>query len=200
MVKFIKVGNKKGLEKLVFAKPGKYVVFFFNFSGEVRIEIESKGVEVYIFGVFLGRGEDKFELKTIQNHKVGGSKSDLLVKSVLFDRAKFIYQGLIRIEKGAQKTFSYQKNQNLVLNKDVFVESRPFLEILADDVFCTHGSTTGRIDNEILFYLMSRGLDKKEAEKLIIEGFVNEVFDKMKEKVGGEITEQERKKVVEKLI
>jgi len=103
----------------------------------------------------------------------------LLIKGVFLNQSKFIYQGLIKIEKTGQKSHAYQKNKNLILGEKVFVDSRPFLEILADDVFCTHGSTTGKIDEESIFYLKSRGLDQKKAEELYISGFIQEIIDKI---------------------
>ena len=112
---------------------------------------------------------------------MGNSISDLLVKGVFFDDSKFIYEGLIKIDKKAQKSNAYQKNQNLVMSGEVFIDSRPYLEILANDVRCTHGSTTGKLDEEQLYYLQSRGIDYNKAEKLLIEGFVGDVFNKMKE-------------------
>ncbi|MEK7177659.1 MAG: SufD family Fe-S cluster assembly protein, partial [Patescibacteria group bacterium] len=78
------------------------------------------------------------------------------------------------------KSHAYQKNKNLILSSGVYVDSRPFLEILANDVFCTHGSTTGKINEESLFYLKSRGLNQKMAEELYISGFIQEIFDKIK--------------------
>ncbi len=189
--------DKKESEILRFSSPGRYFVFLFNFSGEVRLEIESKGVEAYVFGVYVGRGKDDFSLSTVQHHKVGDSISDLLVKGVFAEESKFFYQGLIRIEKRAQKSHAYQKNQNLVLSPKVFVESRPFLEILANDVFCTHGSTTGRIDKDQLLYLKMRGIEEKKAKRLLVKGFIQEVFDRIKEVSGGKLFPEVEKEIQE---
>ncbi len=189
---FILKGIKKE-EILRFSVPGRYFVFLFNFSGEVRVEIEKEGVEVYIFGVYFGKNKDNFSLSTVQHHKVGGSVSDLLVKGVFTEESRFFYQGLIRIEKKAQKSHAYQKNQNLVLSPKVFVESRPFLEILANDVFCTHGSTTGRLDKDQLLYLRMRGISESRAKKLLVRGFINEVFDRIEEVVGKNLPEKIKK-------
>lgn len=189
---FILKGIKKE-EVLRFSIPGRYFVFLFNFSGEVRVEIEKEGVEVYIFGVYFGKNKDNFSLSTVQHHKVGGSVSDLLVKGVFTEESRFFYQGLIRIEKKAQKSHAYQKNQNLVLSPKVFVESRPFLEILANDVFCTHGSTTGRLDKDQLLYLRMRGISESRAKKLLVRGFINEVFDRIEEVVGKNLPEKIKK-------
>lgn len=161
--------------------PGEYIFFIHNYSGDVTIEIKSKEATVYIYGIYVGKKGDSFTLNTIQHHKVGNSISDLLIKGVFFDDAKFIYDGLIKIDKKAQKSNAYQKNQNLMLSKEVFVSSKPNLEILANDVRCTHGSTTGQLDKTQVYYLKTRGLSQDSAEKLLIEGFVGDVFNKMVE-------------------
>lgn len=177
-MKFINV-SKKNKEKYLVKTPGKHIFYLHNFSGELNIAIESTAAEVYIFGIYIGRGADNFKVNTIQNHKVGENVSDLLIKGVFFDESKFIYEGLIRIEKKAQKSNAYQKNQNLMMSPKVFVDSRPFLEILANDVRCTHGSTTGKLDVEQIYYLQSRGLNIKNAEKILIDGFIEDIFNKI---------------------
>lgn len=177
-MKFTDVSKEKKDRYLV-KTPGKHVFFLHNFSGELNIEVEAKNAEVFIFGIYIGRGADNFKVNTIQNHKVGENVSDLLIKGVFFDESKFIYQGLIRIEKKAQKSNAYQKNQNLIMSPKVFVDSRPFLEILANDVRCTHGSTTGKLDAEQIYYLQSRGLAFASAEKVLIDGFIEDVFNKI---------------------
>lgn len=182
MVHFINLNEQKK-ETLTFDKKGKYVVFFRNLSGKFAFELKESGIELYIYGLFTGKNADEFHIETIQHHIAPGSLSDLFIKGVFEDKSKLIYQGLIRIEKSGQQSHAYQKNQNLILSPDAFVDSRPFLEILANDVFCTHGSTTGKLNKDQLFYAKSRGLDEKGAEGLLVNGFVNEIYDKVKEKV-----------------
>ncbi|OGK40072.1 hypothetical protein A3F34_01520 [Candidatus Roizmanbacteria bacterium RIFCSPHIGHO2_12_FULL_44_10] len=178
MVKLIKVKeNSKGSYRIT--KSGRHVFLLENYSGTFSVDIESENSEVYIFGLYIGKDQDHFNLNTIQRHVVGNSVSDLLIKGVFFGESKFLYEGLIRIEKKAQKSNAYQKNQNLILSDKVFVDSRPFLEILANDVRCTHGSTTGKISQEQIFYLQARGLDGAEAQKLIVAGFTDEIFIKI---------------------
>ncbi len=178
-MKYINLNQTKQT-KLIFDKPGDYTVFFHNLSGEFDFNIRASGVNLDILGLFVGKKSDNFELKTNQYHISPGSTSNLLIKGVFDDRSKFIYQGLIKIEKSGQKSHAYQKNKNLILSEKVFIDSRPFLEILANDVFCTHGSTTGKINEESLFYLKSRGLNQKIAEQLYISGFIQEILDKIK--------------------
>ncbi|EKE14901.1 MAG: FeS assembly protein SufD [uncultured bacterium] len=191
-MKFIDL-NKTGQNKLIFNKPGSYTVFFHNLSGEFDFDIKSSGVNLDILGLYVGKKSDNFELKTNQYHIAPGSISNLLIKGVFDDRSKFIYQGLIKIEKTGQKSHAYQKNKNLILSEKVYIDSRPFLEILANDVFCTHGSTTGKINEESLFYLKSRGLNQKIAEQLYISGFIQEIVDKIKPYSQSILTSEVRK-------
>ena len=172
--------NKTKQTKLTFNRPGDYTVFFHNLSGEFDFKIKSSAINLNIYGLFVGKKADDFQLKTNQYHIAPNSTSNLLIKGVFDDKSQFIYQGLIKIEKSGQKSHAYQKNKNLILSEKVYVDSRPFLEILANDVFCTHGSTSGKINEESLFYLKSRGLDQKTAEKLYVSGFIQEVIDKIK--------------------
>lgn len=150
-----------------------------NLSGEVRVKILGQKAKIHILGIILGYKDQKIELNSLQDHIAPGSVSDLLIKSVLFDSAKFYYKGLIKIEKNAQKSNAYQKNQNLLMGKDAWADSRPYLEIAANDVRCTHGVTIGKIDENQLYYLGTRGLDKKEATKLLIKGFFQDVLDRI---------------------
>ncbi len=177
--------NKTKKKALIFDEPGDYVVFFHNLSGTFSVDLAAKNINVDIYGLYTGKKDDVFTIETIQHHRAPQSTSNLLIKGVFDDQSKFHYQGLIRIEKTGQQSHAYQKNQNLILSPKTFVESKPYLEILANDVFCTHGSTTGKLNQEHMFYLESRGLDKDKAEDLLVEGFINEVYEKVKEKVPG---------------
>lgn len=179
MATFINL-NKENTETLSFDKPGKYVVFFHNKSGKFTFELKASGVELNIFGLFTGKNTDEFKIETIQHHIAPHSTSDLLIKGVFEDKSKLLYQGLIRMEKSAQQSHAYQKNQNLILSPGAFVDSRPFLEILANDVFCTHGSTTGKLNKDQIFYAKSRGLSQNTAEKMLVDGFIYEIIDKVK--------------------
>ena len=178
MFKLITLTNKDK-KTIDFDKAGNYLVFFSNLSGDFHFKIKAERVNLKIFGIYIGRKDEQFNLSLVQHHYQPLSQSSLLVKGVFTDRASFRYQGLIKIEKKAEETHAYQKNQNLVLSRDCFVESKPFLEILTNNVSCGHASTTGHLNLESIFYLKTRGISQKEAEKLLIESFINEVFDKM---------------------
>lgn len=160
--------------------PDKHVFFLHNYSGTLDIDIQVSGAEVFIFGLYIGRSAQSFDIKTIQRHSVGKSMSNLLIKGVFFNDSKFAYEGLIRIESHAQQSNAYQKNQNLIMSDTAYVDSKPYLEIQADDVRCTHGSTTGRLSQDQLLYLADRGLDPKQAQDLLIEGFIDDLFTAMK--------------------
>src|SRR3990167_2007258 len=108
--------NKTRLEKIIINKAGKYVVFFQNLSGKFVFELREKGINLDIYGLFVGKRKDRFQLETIQRHVAPESTSNLLIKGVFYDESKFIYQGLIRIEKEAQKSHAYQKNQNIIMS------------------------------------------------------------------------------------
>lgn len=155
--------------------PGEYRAYLANVSGEYRFELAVSGVDLQIIGLFDAAGTDDYRIHTVQHHIAAESTSNLLIKGVFRDAAKFHYTGLVKIEKGAQQSHAYQKNQNLVLSPEVFVESEPFLEIEANDVFCTHGSTTGKLSEELLYYMRSRGLQYDDAQNLLVEGFLEDV-------------------------
>ena len=165
---------------MVFDKPGQYVVYFHNVSGEISFNINAERVNLNIFGLYSGTKKQVFTLKTHQFHNAGNSFSQLLVKSVMNDESSFNYDGLIRIEKQAAKTHAYQKNMNILLSEKAKVVSRPHLEILTNDVFCTHGSTTGQLDTKIIYYLQTRGYNLEEAKKIMTQGFINDIFQKIK--------------------
>lgn len=124
-----------------------------------------------LLGILIGSGRQHFDVHTLQDHQAERSFSDLLYKSALADQAKAVYTGLIRIAPHAQKSDAYQANRNLLLSAGAKADSLPMLEIEANDVRCTHGVAVGPVDEEQLFYLMSRGLSRPEAERLIVHGF-----------------------------
>lgn len=181
MTTFIDLRKEKN-HHLIFDTPGEYVVFLHNISGKFIFDLREK-CQVFIFGLFTGKQDDQYHIETIQHHRAPGSFSDLSIKGVFHDTSQFHYQGLIRIEPQGQQSHAYQKNQNLVLSPNVFVESRPFLEILANDVFCTHGSTTGKLNKDVLWYAQSRGLTKESAQYLLVQGFIDDIIFAVQKKV-----------------
>ncbi len=114
-------------------------------------------------------------LHTLQSHEAPGTTSDLLVKSLLTDNATFLYDGAIFVSRIAQKTDAYQRNENLMLSRVAHAESKPKLEILANDVRCTHGATIGSVREDELWYLKTRGIDNSEGTRLISRGFLESI-------------------------
>lgn len=169
------------IKKIKIQKEQKEIIIIKE-SGEYIIELVGEGAQAQILGLFIGKNNDEFIIKTTQSHLAPNTKSDLLIKSVLYDSSKLNFDGLIKIEKAAQRSDAYQRNESLVMNTGARVDTKPTLEILANDVRCTHGATIGKIDEEQLFYLNSRGINKKEAERLIIEGFFEGVLSRIKDK------------------
>lgn len=134
----------------------------------------------------VASAQQEFDQRTLQDHLAPNTTSDLLYKNALSDRAKTIFAGLIRVQPDAQHTDAYQKVRNLMLSDDAEANSMPGLEILADEVRCTHGATSGHVDEEELFYLLARGIDRQTAQELIIHGFLNEVIDRLREPAAAE--------------
>jgi len=148
---------------------------------KVTIEsvLSSPGAVSDMLGVVFGDGNQHFDHHTVQMHTVGSTTSDLLFKVALDEQAYSAYSGLIRIDPGAQKANAYQRNENLVLSSSAHAETLPNLEIEANDVRCTHGATVAPVDIEQMFYLMSRGLAPRDAKRLIVEGFLQPVLDRI---------------------
>lgn len=142
----------------------------------------SPGAVSDMLGVVFADDNQHFDHHTVQLHTVGNTTSDLLFKVALDGQAYSTYSGLIRIEPGAQKANAYQRNENLVLSKQAHAETLPNLEIEANDVRCTHGATVAPVDVEQMFYLMSRGLAPRDANRLIVEGFLQPVLDRISAK------------------
>ena len=132
-----------------------------------------------MLAVSAAQGTQEFDQRTLQDHKVPDTSSDLLYKNALDDKARTIFAGLIRVEPGAHRTDAYQKVRNLLLSDEAEANSAPGLEIEADDVRCTHGATSGEIEQEELFYLQARGISKRMAQRLIVSGFLNEVVGRL---------------------
>lgn len=162
---------------------------------ESRSTLVGGGARSEMLGLSVGNQRQEFDQRTLQCHDVPNTWSDLLYKNALDDRSKSIFKGLIRVAPGASKTDAYQNNRNLLLNPEAEADSMPGLEILNDDVRCTHGATTGQIDREQLFYLMARGIDPRTGAQLLAHGFFEEVLARLPDKKIGEAV---RSAVVEK--
>lgn len=141
--------------------------------------LEGEGGRSDMLAVTAAQDAQEFDQRTLQDHRVPDTASDLLYKNSLDDKARTIFAGLIRVERGAHRTDAYQKVRNLLLSDEAEANSAPGLEIEADDVRCTHGATSGQVEQEELFYLQSRGISKPLAQRLIVSGFLNEVVGRL---------------------
>jgi Fe-S cluster assembly protein SufD len=141
--------------------------------------LADQGANVKVTGAYFLRDSEHADYDTTQEHAAPNTTSDLFFKGVLADSARAVWRGVIRVDKGAQRTDAYQENRNLLLSREAHADSIPGLEIEANDVRCTHGATVGQIDKMQLFYLMSRGLSRAQAEQLIVRGFFQPILDRI---------------------
>jgi Fe-S cluster assembly protein SufD len=152
-------------------------------GGLVKVDVESHlvgpGASAEMLGLYFGAGRQHVDFHTLQAHRAPRTTSDLLFKGAVRDTARSVFAGLIRVEPGAQKTNAFQANRNLILSEGARADSIPKLEIMANDLRCTHGSAASRLNEEHIFYLMSRGLSRKQATFMIVEGFFADVFDRV---------------------
>ena len=167
-----------------------------NFGGKYsRLESISRmidrGARSDMLAISVARDDQEFDQRTLQDHQKPDTTSDLLYKNALHDRSRTIFSGMIKVEPGAHRTDAYQKVRNLLLSDDAEANSMPGLEILADDVRCTHGATSGQVEPEELFYLKSRGIDDLASKRLIARGFLNEVVDRLPEEQLSEYLHQQ---------
>ncbi len=150
-------------------------------KGKTRIQndLNGPGATSRVTGAYFADGHQHLDYDTFQEHIAPNCESDFAFKGALRDHATAVWRGMIRVEKDAQKTNAYQECRNLMLSPTAHAVPIPGLEILANDVRCTHGATVGRVDREQLFYLMSRGMTRAEAERLIVRGFFQDVLDRI---------------------
>ena len=145
----------------------------------IQNDLAGQGATSRVTGAYFADHEQRLDYDTFQEHIAPNTTSDFAFKGVLRDTASAVWRGMIRVEEGAQKTNAYQENRNLLLSKTAHADSIPGLEILANDVRCTHGATLSQVDREQLFYAMARGLSRQEAEWLIVRGFFQDVLDRI---------------------
>jgi Fe-S cluster assembly protein SufD len=147
-----------------------------NFSD---LDLAGEGAQGRMSGFYFADGSQHLDHDTQQNHFAPHTTSDLLFKGALKGKSRSVWQGMIYVAPGAQKTDGYQANRNLVLSEEARADSIPGLEILADDVRCTHGATVGKLEKEPLFYLKSRGIPQSDAERLVVEGFFDPIMQRI---------------------
>jgi len=150
-------------------------------KGKVRIQndLAGEGATSRVTGAYFTDGDQHLDYDTFQEHIAPNTTSDFAFKGALRDTSTAVWRGMIRVEKDAQKTNAYQENRNLMLSPTTHAVPIPGLEILANDVRCTHGATVSRVDREELFYAMARGLSRGDAERLIVRGFFQDILDRI---------------------
>ena len=141
------------------------------------IDLLGDGSGFYLDGVYFGEDEQIHDSRVFVNHLGKNTNSNMITKGVLGDRSSSIFTGTIHIAEGAVKTESHQENRNILLSEEATAQSVPNLEILCDDVICSHGSSVGPIEEEIYHYVMSRGISKIDADKMLIKGFFNQIIN-----------------------
>jgi Fe-S cluster assembly protein SufD len=146
---------------------------------DLAVNLEGDGASSDVAGLFFGEGSQTLDYRVVINHVGRNTTSDVFLKGALEDDSQSVFTGLLRIEKDAQKTSTFETNRNLVLSENAKAHSVPNLEILCDDVICGHGSSVGPLEGDHLYYLQSRGLRKERAERLLIRGFFTEVIDRL---------------------
>lgn len=144
-----------------------------------HVALTGEGANCQVNGVLFTEGKQQLTYHTLQHHVAPHCRSDFLYKSALQDRSRTVWRGMIKVDPDAQKTDGYQRNDNLLLSERSRADSIPGLEIEADDVRCTHGSTSGKVDEELIFYAMCRGFTRKEATRMIVSGFFQQIFDRI---------------------
>jgi Fe-S cluster assembly protein SufD len=173
-------------ENFIFSTGSKFI------KNEINCNLNKEYSSAFINGILNLTKSQHHEIKTNINHLAENTKSYQLIKSVLNDNAKGIYQGKIYVDSKAQKTNGYQLSKALLLNENTEFDGKPELEIYADDVKCSHGATSGNLDEDAIFYLMSRGLSHQQSKELLINGFLLDAVEK--------ITDEEIKDLIKKMI
>ena len=171
---------------------------YFQLSGKqdtIRLFIDKDGenANTDLFGVFFPVSDNEYSIETRVNHNSPLCETEELFRGIADDSASGTFSGLVYVAKGAQKTTARQQNRNILLSNNARIHSEPQLEIYADDVVCNHGSSTGQIDDEALWYMQSRGINKTTAMRLLVAGFAGDVLQKVTD-------ENLRSKIEEKIV
>jgi Fe-S cluster assembly protein SufD len=171
-------------QRTIAGRDAKLDTLIVNLGGSVaRVDLmaalEGPGARSDMLGLYFGHGDQHFDHETRQEHRVPHASSDLLYKGGLDGESRAVFRGLIKVFPKAQRTDAYQTNRNLILSRTAQATSLPNLEIEADDVRCSHAATVGQLDEDELFYIMSRGIPRREAERLVVFGFFGDVLDRL---------------------
>lgn len=152
-----------------------------SFKDHVKVTLQGAGAEVSLNGLHDLSGTSEAQSFTFIDHVAPSTKSDQLYKTVVRDKAHSVFNGRILVRREAQLTNAYQLNKNLILSAEGRVDTKPQLEIFADDVKCSHGAAIGQLDDDQLFYFQTRGIDRDEAGKMLVKGFIEDVLETIKD-------------------
>ena len=170
---FISQSRDSVVQTYTFTLEGKIIRNNLNYI------LQEENCEAHMFGLYVAREEGHIDNHTSVDHKVANCYSNEIYKGILDDNSKGVFNGKIFVRQDAQKTNAFQTNKNILLTDTASINTKPQLEIWADDVSCSHGCTTGQLDEEQLFYLRSRGISKSSAKAMLLHAFVNDVLDKI---------------------
>ena len=164
------------------SKGSLFNTYTYSLSGEflrnnLNIVLADENCETHLFGLYLPRKKEHFDNHTLVDHRMPNCFSNELYKGIMSDDATGVFNGKIFVRQDAQKTNAYQSNKNMLLGDNASVNTKPQLEIYADDVKCSHGTSTGRMDEEAMFYLRSRGIGEDKAKNLLMKAFAEEVVN-----------------------
>ena len=167
------LGREESMNMAIIVLPGV--------SAELHLEIElaAPGAELFLSGLYLCPGEEKLSFDISVRHSFAGCSSRQLFKGIVGGKARCDFNGLIYVARDSQKTKAFQENHNILLSEAAHVETRPQLEIYADDVECSHGATVGKLDEQELFYMRSRGIPEVDAKVLQMISFISPIVDKI---------------------
>jgi len=171
-------------EEVQQAKNSNFTINTFTLNGGIvrnnlHINVNGENCESHLNGAYLLKNKQHVDNHTIVDHKVANCESFELYKGVMDDSSTGVFNGKVFVRKDAQKINAFQSNGNVLLSDNATINSKPELEIYADDVKCSHGSTTGQLDEEAVFYLRARGLSEKSARQLMVSAFIGEVLEKV---------------------
>lgn len=149
---------------------------------ENQVLLDGDTAQAHLYSLSIADGEQEFDQRSYQEHIAPNTVSNLLYKNALMDQSRTIFSGMIKVHPSADKTDAYQTNRNLLLSEDAVASSLPGLEIEANDVKCSHGATSGKLDESELFYMLSRGISKDASQHLLVFGFLEEILGKIENK------------------
>jgi Fe-S cluster assembly protein SufD len=180
------------------SKPGDYLYLICNKSIDALINLSAPNINLKFFGIYLGQKKDKYKINLVQNHTSSNTNSHSVIKSVMKNQASFEYNGLIKIDTTSRDINAFQTNKNLLLSNDAKITTNPSLEIMNNNVKCSHSSSTLRPTSEYYQYLAARGIDKGRANELYVNGFISDFKSQVLKYIHNE-SEEFQKKVMQSI-